>query len=123
MDCSFPWVMLRFQVKEKTRKAINKRKREIEQRLDRGNFPDHVPVFSTPTISYEIAERVRGVSAGGLGVLVQVAKRLQLDEAINRRVPIFKLYAPYTESDHVLNMAFNILAGGTCLDRANAHFG
>jgi len=108
--------MLRFQVKEKTRKAINKRKREIEQRLDRGNFPDHVPVFSTPTIDYEIAERVRGVSAGGLGVLVQVAKRLQLDEAINRRVPIFKLYAPYTESDHVLNMAFNILAGGTCLE-------
>ena len=26
------------------------------------------------------------------------------------------MYMPYTEADHVLNIAFNIFAGGTCLE-------
>ena len=41
---------------------------------------------------------------------------LELDQAINRSVNVLKIYLPYSESDHVLNIAYNILAGGTCLD-------
>ncbi len=41
---------------------------------------------------------------------------LGLAEMINRSVPVFKRYLPYSESDHVLNVAYNLLAGGTCLD-------
>ena len=29
---------------------------------------------------------------------------------------LLKLHLPYDEADHVLNMALNLLAGGTCLD-------
>ena len=29
---------------------------------------------------------------------------------------LFKIYLPYAESDHVLNIAYNLLAGGTCLE-------
>ncbi len=35
---------------------------------------------------------------------------------INQAAPVFKLYLPYHEADHVLNIAMNLLAGGTCLD-------
>ena len=37
-----------------------------------------------------------------------MVKTLELDEAINEHVNLFKFYLPYTESDHVLNMAYNI---------------
>jgi hypothetical protein len=38
-----------------------------------------------------------------------------LVEAIDRRLHLLKVHLPYHESDHVLNVAYNILAGGTCL--------
>ncbi len=41
---------------------------------------------------------------------------LELDTAIDRHLNLFKIYLPYTESDHVLNIAYNLLAGGTCLE-------
>ncbi len=37
-------------------------------------------------------------------------------ESINRSCPIFKVRLPYSEADHVLNIAYNLLAGGTCLE-------
>ena len=46
----------------------------------------------------------------------QMVKQLKLDDAINRRVNVFKIYLPYSESDHVLNIAYNLLAGGTRLE-------
>jgi len=45
-----------------------------------------------------------------------MVKRLGLDTAINRHVNAFKIYMPYTESDHILNIAYNLLAGGGCLE-------
>jgi hypothetical protein len=73
-------------------------------------------VISSSNIQYEIADRTRAISAGGMGMIHQMVKRLQLDEAINHHVPLLKIYMPYCESDHVLNIAYNLLAGGTCLD-------
>jgi hypothetical protein len=34
---------------------------------------------------------------------------------IDRRLNLLKVHLPYHESDHVLDVAYNILAGGTCL--------
>jgi len=42
--------------------------------------------------------------------------RLGLADMINRSVNVLKIYLPYSESDHVLNIAYNVMAGGTCLD-------
>ncbi len=39
-----------------------------------------------------------------------------LIEALDRDVRLLKIHLPYLESDHVLNIAYNILAGGTCLE-------
>ena len=45
-----------------------------------------------------------------------LAKKLGLAEAIDRRLHLLKIHLPYHESDHVLNIAYNLLAGGACLE-------
>jgi hypothetical protein len=74
------------------------------------------PVLSASNIHYEMADRTRAVSAGGIGAIHQMVKGLGLEKAINRRLNLLKIYVPYSESDHVLNMAYNLLVGGTCLE-------
>ena len=67
-------------------------------------------------IAYDVAERTRGVVAGGIGLMLQLARRVALVEEIDRSVELLKVHLPYHESDHVLNIAFNVLAGGHCLE-------
>ena len=45
-----------------------------------------------------------------------VAQSARLAENIDQRVHVLKRHLPYHESDHVLNIAYNLLAGGTCLE-------
>jgi hypothetical protein len=42
--------------------------------------------------------------------------KLKLDKAINKNIALLKIHVPYWESDHVLNIAYNVLTGGTCLE-------
>jgi hypothetical protein len=67
-------------------------------------------------IRYDISDRNHGVLYGGLGAVQMLVRRLGLDEAINRRLHLFKLHNPYFESDHVLNITYNILCNGECLE-------
>jgi hypothetical protein len=46
----------------------------------------------------------------------QFVRQLGIADSINRLCPIFKLRLPYSEADHVLNITFNLLAGGECLE-------
>lgn len=100
----------------KIRRQLAARKRRIEKRLDKTQFGDESPVISATNIHYEIAEKTQAIAAGGIGMVQLLVKKLGLDDAINKHVPLLKLYMPYSESDHVLNMAYNLLAGGTCLE-------
>ena len=94
-------------------------KRRIARRLDRRNIlAEHErPVFSAAGIRYELAERTRGLAAGGIGAMPLLVQKVSLAERINERVHVLKRHLPYHESDHVLNIAYNILAGGTCLEQ------
>ena len=65
---------------------------------------------------YEIADRTRAINAGGIGVAHLLVKRLGLDGAINERLDLLKVHLPYHESDHVLNIAYNLLAGNSRLE-------
>jgi hypothetical protein len=103
-------------VNAKIRRQLAARKRRIKKRLDKTKLDGECPMLSASNIHYEIADRHRAISAGGIGMIHQIVERLGLDDAINRAVNLFKIYRPYTESDHVLNIAYNLLAGGTCLE-------
>jgi hypothetical protein len=100
----------------RTRKLVN-RKRRIQYRLRERNWSDQPePMFAAGNIHYELAERTRGLGPGGIGAMHLLARRTGLIEAIDRRLHLLKVHLPYHESDHVLNIAYNILAGGTCLE-------
>ncbi len=43
-------------------------------------------------------------------------KKVGLAERIDERLQLLKVHAPYHESDHVLNIAYNSLCGGRTLD-------
>ena len=103
-------------MKIQTRQELERRKREINRRLDKTNFEGGVPFMSAPNIEYEMSQRINATSAGGIGLIHRMVQTLGLDAAINCHVGIFKIYLPYSESDHVLNIAYNLLAGGTCLE-------
>ena len=100
----------------KIKNQLRNRKRRIAARLDKTKLEDSAPVLDGTNIHYELSERTRAIACGGIGMIHQMVTRLGLPKIINQSVPIFKLYLPYSESDHVLNIAYNIVAGGTCLD-------
>ena len=93
------------------------RKRSIEARLNRG-LPEDVsqPMFSASNIKYELSERTRAIIYGGIGLFHQLAREIGLIDAIDRHVHLVKVHLPYHESDHVLNIAYNALCEGRCLE-------
>jgi hypothetical protein len=102
-------------VNVKIRQQLRRRKRQILKRLDKTRG-QQAALLGSANVAYEVADRTQAISAGGLGAVDLMVKRLGLPALINQRVPLFKLYAPYSESDHVLNIAYNLLAGGDCLE-------
>jgi hypothetical protein len=103
-------------VNNTTRKRLDRRKRRIQKRLAAPAVrPRETPVFAAGNIHYEAADRVRGLGCGGIGAIHQMVGHVGLAEAVDREVKLLKVHLPYHESDHVLNIAYNVLAGGTCL--------
>jgi hypothetical protein len=73
-------------------------------------------MFAASNIHYELSNRVAGLGPGGIGAIHLLARRTGLIEAIDARLRLLKEHKPYHESDHVLNIAYNLLAGGQCLE-------
>lgn len=104
-------------MKASIRRKLAARKRRITKRLDKTRVLDvPCPMISASNIQYEIADRTQAIAAGGIGAIHRLVKRLEIDRLIDRSLNLFKIYLPYKESDHVLNIAYNLLAGGTCLE-------
>jgi hypothetical protein len=73
-------------------------------------------MFRATNVHYDIADRTRAMDYGGIGAIHLMCLRTGLVEAIDERLHLFKVHLPYSESDHVRNIAFNALCGGTCLE-------
>lgn len=94
-----------------------RRQQRVARRLDKSNFPDDLsrPMLRAANIQYEVAGRAVGTAYGGIGLVHQLAQTLGLAAAIDQRLHLFKIHLPYHESDHVLNLAYNALCEGRCL--------
>ena len=104
-------------MKTKIRQQLAQRKRQIERRLDKFNLQGfEQPMLTATNIHYEISDKAQGIAHGGIGAMHLLARRLGLIDAIDRRLVLLKIHLPYHESDHVLNLAYNALCEGTCLD-------
>jgi hypothetical protein len=99
------------------RRQLAARKRRIARRIE--NQPGveaQQPMMAASNIHYEIAERTRAIAPGGIGAIHLLARKIGLIEGIDRDLHLLKRHQPYHESDHVLNIAYNLLAGGSRLE-------
>lgn len=93
-----------------------RRKRRIEKRLRPRKWSARKrPMFSARNVRYEMSDRARAIAYGGIGGLHQLARHVGLIDAIDRDLHLLKVHLPYHESDHVLNIAYNIVCDGDCL--------
>jgi hypothetical protein len=100
-------------VKPNVLNKLRQRKRRILHRIENRPGPERErPMIAANNIHYELADRVQGLGAGGIGAMLLVARRTGLIADIDQHLHLLKRHLPYHESDHVLNIAFNILAGG-----------
>jgi hypothetical protein len=98
-------------------RQLARRKRKILRRLEHQPGVERPePMMTASNIRYEIAERVRAIAPGGLGAIHLLARKIGLVEGIDRDLHLLKRHMPYHESDHVLNIAYNLLAGGSRLE-------
>jgi len=108
-------------VKPKLRQQWERGKRKIKERLApliggaEARQPGR-PEFSGPEPKYELASRTHAIGCGGIGAIHQVVRRISLPEMIDAALGVLKRARPYQDSDHVLNIAYNLLCGGQVLD-------
>ncbi len=73
------------------------------------------PALGSRMIHVELSNKARGLMHGGLGPLHSFVQRLGLPERINHQLSLLKVHRGYHESDHVLNITYNALCEGDCL--------
>lgn len=101
----------------KVREQNRRRQRRIARRLEHVVPPDvGRPVLSRQPARFEVSDRTSATNAGGVRLAHDLAQSVQLPQEINKRLALLMLHLPYHESDHVLSMAYNHLAGGTCVE-------
>jgi hypothetical protein len=104
-------------VKRSYRKILRNRKNRIARRLAAKAWEDQPhPMLKASNIRYEMSARTQAVGCGGIGAMHLMTQRLGLVEDINEHVKLLKVHLPYHESDHVLNIGYNLLAGGERLE-------
>ncbi len=98
-------------------RRLRRHKERIERRLQPLAWHEQgAPMFSARNIHYDLAERTRGLAYGGMGAMHLLARDSGLIDALDQNLHLLKRHLPYHESDHVLNIAYNILCHGDCLE-------
>jgi hypothetical protein len=107
-----------FRVNRTYPKILRNRKQRIARRLDpKRRWPEQPePMMSGRNIHFEMAQRGRAITCGGIGALHLLGHKLGLAREIDQRLHLLKRHLPYYESDHVLNLAYNALLGGQRLE-------
>jgi hypothetical protein len=108
-------------VKPRIRQRLDQEKGKISRRLEPfigGTSPrvEGQPEISAPRPTYEFAERSQGISYGGVPAVLALAKQVGLMATIDAQLNILQRARPYCDSDHVLNIALNLLCGGHVLE-------
>ena len=107
-----------FQVNRSYQQICEQRQKSVEQRLKKaptsGGYDSSV--ISATNVHLDIAKRSSAINCGGLGLIHTMVNQLRLREEIDERLHLLKRHLPYHESDHVLNVAYNVLVGGERLE-------
>jgi hypothetical protein len=98
-------------------RQLNRRKRRILRRIEnKPGVERHQPMMTASNIHYQIADRTKAIASGGIGAIHLLARKIGLIHDIDERLHLLKRHLPYHESDHVLNIAYNLLSGGSRIE-------
>ena len=98
-------------------RQLDRRKRRILRRIQtQPGVERPTPMMAASNIHYEIGEKTRAIAPGGIGAIHLLAQKIGLVRDIDEGLHLLKRHMPYHESDHVLNIAYNLLAGGQRLE-------
>lgn len=98
-------------------RQLDRRKRRILRRIENQPGVERPrPMLTASNIHYELSDRTRAISPGGIGAIHLMARKIGLIEDIDRDLHLLKRHQPYFESDHVLNIAYNLIAGGSRIE-------
>lgn len=102
---------------EKLKRQSENRQRRLARRQEQARRQDDGrPVLSPQPHRYEFSERVEAMPHGGLGAVHTLVCGTGLPALVNSALDLLKVHRPYHESDHVLNIAYNVMCGGRTLD-------
>ena len=104
-----------FRVTDLVYQILASRKRRSAARIRHDHRPSDTPLLAASNLHYELSVRDRGIACGGIGAVHLLARNSGLIANLDRRLHLLKVHLPYHESDHVLTIAYNLLAGGECL--------
>ena len=74
------------------------------------------PVITAPRTTLDISERVQATPWAGVTTALRCLEQSGLRHEIEHHLRLLKVYSPYHEFDHVLNIALNALVGGSTLN-------
>ena len=103
-------------MKSKIRQELRRRNRRLRRRISVKHGKWQSPMIRPSVTKLELADKQQAISCGGIAVILDLIKTIGLRQELNSAAKVFKLCLPYDEADHILNIALNLLAGGTCLD-------
>jgi hypothetical protein len=110
------------QARKEYTKIMSKKKRKIARRLKRKQWEEQErPMFTAKNIHYEIAEKCQAIACGGIGAIHQMVIRSGLVKEIDENLELLKTHVPYHESDHILNITYNVLSGNERLEDIELH--
>jgi len=72
-------------------------------------------MLTSGRVHYEVGANTDAMSFGGIAAIHRLVTKLGLPQELDERLQLLKVHLPYHESDHVLNLAYNVLCGGTRL--------
>ena len=107
---------------EQSRRNSARRRRRVAARHGLAGHwgPRSEPMLTSGKINYEIGGNVEATPFGGLLAMHRLLTARP--PAADRRQPAaVAVHMPYPESDHVLNLAYNVLTGGTRLEDIDRH--
>ena len=100
-----------------SRRNSAKRRRKVEARHRQAGHwsAQPTPMMTSGKIGYEVGANIEATACGGIAAVHRLAVKIGLVEQIDDRLELLKVHLPYHESDHVLNLAYSVLCGGTRL--------
>ena len=101
--------MKRISLKQSRRNTARRRRKVAARHAQAGHWTAQPePMFGSGRVHYEVGAHTDAMSYGGIGAVHRLVTKLGLAKTIDETLQLLKVHLPYHESDHVLNLAYDV---------------